>query len=87
MFLKSYKQKCDGNMRLFSLLLMFVNIVFSGAFFYNFFNRCELSVKFCVSCYLFDFFQKKMFVVILALFENFEANVQKPAQKIRKRIL
>jgi hypothetical protein len=35
---------------------------FFCAFFHNFFNGFEISVKFCVFCLLFRFFQKKIFL-------------------------
>jgi hypothetical protein len=60
----------------FSLLLMFIKLVlfynFFGSFFINCFNGFEISVKF--GLYIFSYFiNKKKFVVILALFENFGA--------------
>jgi hypothetical protein len=54
--------------------------------FLQLFNGFEISVKFCVSDIFFYFFQKKIFGVILALFENFEAKPAKNGSKIKKRI-
>ncbi len=59
----------------FSLLLMFVNLVllitFFGAFFQNFFNGFEISVKFCVFYIFLDFFGEKFFLVIFDTFFAF----------------
>ncbi len=40
-------------------------------------------MKFCVFLYLFDFFNKKFFSVILVLFSNFEAKRAKNGAKIK----
>jgi len=45
---------------------------FFGAFFQNFFKGFEVSEKFCVFWYPFEFFNKKFFLLLLALFVNFD---------------
>ncbi len=73
---------------LFSLLLMFVKLVllitFLCAFFHNFFNGFEISVKFCIFWHLFRFFKKKNFQVIFVLFSNFEAKRARNDSKNQK---
>ncbi len=56
---------------LFSLLLVFVQLVFLIAFlvhFYNFFNGFEISVKFSVFWYIFWFFSKTIFLGHISTF-------------------
>ncbi len=67
----------------FPLLLMFVKLVLLITFlvhFLNFFNGFEISMKFCVLCYLFDK-KNKNDIVILVLFSTFEAKREKRGQK------
>ncbi len=70
---------------------MFVKLVllitFFDAFFHNFFNGFEISVKFCVLDTFFDFFKKNFFQVILVLFSNFEAKRAKIGSKNQKTYL
>ncbi len=75
----------------FHFLLIFVKffllIIFVGAFLYNFFNGFEISGKFCVFRYLFWFFLKHFFWVLLALFANFEAQRARNSSKNQKTYL
>ncbi len=61
---------------------------FFGAYFYNFFNGFEISVKFCVFLYLFYFFAENFFLgyTVLALFENFEAKRAINGSKKQKNV-
>jgi hypothetical protein len=59
-------------------------VTFLCAFFYNFFNGFEISVKFCVFNIFLDFLPIKMLGVILALFANFEAKCTKNGTKNQK---
>ncbi len=70
---------CSSN--LFCLLLFF------GAFFHNFFNVFEISVKFCVFDTFFNFFKKNIFFRSYQyFFQTLKPNAQETAQKIKKRI-
>jgi hypothetical protein len=88
MYQKKLLAKTWRKNALFSLLLMFVKLVllitFFCAFFHNFFNGFEISVKFCVFWHLYQFFQKKFFFVILVLFSNFEAKRARNGSKNQK---
>jgi hypothetical protein len=72
----------------FSLLHMFVKLVlivtFFGAFCCNFFNGFEISVNFAFFDIFFNFLQKNILGVILALFANFEAKCAKNSLKNQK---
>ena len=60
---------------------------FFCAFFHNFFNGFEISVKFCVFWHLFWFFSTKIFLkVILVLFSNFDCKCAGNGSKKRKII-
>jgi hypothetical protein len=54
---------------------------FFCAFFQNFFNGFEISVKFCIFGTHIEFLNEKFFLLLLALYLNFDSNAHKTAQK------
>jgi hypothetical protein len=76
---------------LFSLLLMFVKLVLLVpilcAFFYNFFNGFEISVKLCVFYIFFDFFQTKIFLGPISNFCKLWSQMRKKRLKKSKNIV
>jgi hypothetical protein len=75
---------------LFSLLLMFVKLVllitFVCAFFNNFFNGFEISVKFCVFWHLFGFFQQNIFLGHICTFFKLWSQTRKKRLKKSKNV-
>ncbi len=66
---------------------LFCWYLFFGAFFYNFFNGFEISVKFWFFFTPFLIFcKKKIFCVIFVLFSNFEAKRAKNGSKNQKSL-
>ncbi len=75
---KYYKKTSLKNMNKSGKSAYFRHIFANNIFFLNGF---EISMKFCVFWYLFDFFGEKVFKVILVLFSNFEAKRPKNGKK------
>ncbi len=59
---------------------------FFCAFFHNFFNRVEISVKFCVFWHLFEFFQKKFFLGHISTFFKLWRQTRKKRLKKSKNV-
>jgi hypothetical protein len=57
---------------------------FLGAFFQNFFNGFEISVKFCFFLPILNFLIKNFFLLLLALFVHFDCNCAGNGSKKRK---
>ena len=59
---------------------------FFGAFFHNFFNGFEISVKFCVFWHLFRFFKKKVFLGHISIFGKLWSQTRKKRLKKSKKV-